>query len=95
MKFRRGFFNTIKSDAGFSIKSRTIEGYVEYREGDRRAIITIYNDFTQARAFLRKDTVINWKSPHDSEVVPEEKRREILRNVFEALRFNTCPIEMV
>ena len=87
--------NTIKSDAGFSVKSRTIQGFVEYREGKRRAIILIYNDFSQARAFLRRDTVISWKPPYDAEVVSEEKRQDVLQNVFEALRFNTCPIEMV
>lgn len=95
VKFRRGFFNTIKSDAGFSVKDRSLSGYAEYLENNRRAIISIYNDFNQARAFLRNDTIIKWKSPYDAEVVSEEKRQEILQNVFDALRFNTCPIEMV
>lgn len=95
MKFRRGFFNTVKSDAGFSVKSRTIQGFVEYREGGRRAIVRVDNDFIQGRAFLYKDTVIKWNPPYDTEVIPEEKRQEILQNVYEALRFNTCPIEMV
>ena len=95
MKFRRGFFNTFKSDAGFSVKDRSIQGFAEYREGDRRAIVPVDNDFIQRRAYLRKDTVIKWNPPYETEVIPEEKRQEILQNVFEALRFSGGPIEMV
>jgi hypothetical protein len=68
---------------------------VEYREAGRRAIVRVDNDFIQRRAYLYKGTVIKWNPPHDTEVIPEEKRQEILQNVYEALRFNTCPVEMV
>ncbi len=95
MKFRRGFFNTFKSDAGFIVKDRSISGFAEYREGDRRAIVQIENNFFARKAYLSKKSAIKWKSPYDSELIPEEKRQEILNNVFEALRFSGCPIEMV
>ena len=94
MKFRREFFNTVKSDAGFSVKDRSIQGFAEYREGGRRAIVPVEPVFTEARAYLYKDTVIKWNPPYDTEVIPEEKRQKILQNVYETLRFNTCPIEM-
>jgi len=93
--FRRGFFNTFKSDAGFTVKDRSIQGSAEYREGGRRAIVRIDNDFMQCRAYLYKDTAIKWNAPYDTEVITEEKRQEILQNVFEALRFSGGPIEMV
>ena len=95
MKFRREFFNTVKSDAGFSVKDRSIQGFAEYREGGRRAKAPVDNDFLQRRAYLSKETVIKWNPPYDTEVIPEEKRQEILQNVYEALRFNGGPIEMV
>ena len=41
VKFRRGFFNTVKSDAGFSVKDRSIQGFAEYREGGRRATVPV------------------------------------------------------
>ncbi len=97
MKFRRGFFNTVKSDGGFSVKDRSIQRFAEYREGGRRATVPVDSDFLQRRAYLSKETVIKWNPPYDTEVIQGEKRerQEILQNVYEALRFNGCPIEMV
>lgn len=95
MEFRRGFFNTLKSDAGFVVKDRSIRGFVEYREGHRRAIVPVDNDFMQGRAYLSRATVIKWNPPHETEAIPEGKRQEILQNIFEALRFSGGPIEMV
>jgi hypothetical protein len=65
-----------------------------YREGVRRARVPIDNDFFQGRAYLCKETVVKWEPPHDNEVIVEEKRKEILQNVYEALRFCGGPIEM-
>jgi hypothetical protein len=95
VKFRRGFFNTFKSDAGFIVKDRTIRGFVEYREGNHRATVLVDNDFIQRRAYLSRATVIKWNPPYDTEVIPEGKRQEILQNIFEALRFSGGPIEMI
>lgn len=94
MKFRWGWFNTVKSDDGFKVKVRSIRGFVEYCEGSRRAIVPIDNDFFQGRAYLCKDTAIKWKPPYESEIIDEEKRQRILKNVYEALRFCGGPIEM-
>jgi hypothetical protein len=56
--------------------------------------VPIDNDFFHGRAYLCKDTEINWKPPHENEPIPDEKRREILQNVYEVLRFSKLPIEM-
>lgn len=77
------------------MKDRSIRGYVEYREGDHRAIVPVENDFARRRAYLCKDTIIKWNPPYDAEVVSEKKRQEILQNIFESLRFSGGPIEMV
>jgi hypothetical protein len=95
MKFRRGFFNTVKSDAGFSVRSLSISGYVKYREGDRVAIVPVRPVVGKALVHMFKDTVISWSAPHNAEVISEEKRQEILQRVFEAMRFNKEPVEMV
>lgn len=95
MKFRWGFFNRVKSDTGFVVKIRAIAGFVEYREGDHCAVLPIENNFFEGKGYLSRDTTIKWKPPHESELMPEEKRIEILTNVFEALKFARVPIEMV
>lgn len=95
MKFRRGFFNILKSDTGISVKDRSISGYVEYREGKRRAVVPINNDFQNKRAYIVKDAMIKWTPPFDSEVIGDEKKQEIINAVYEALRFNGGPIEIV
>ena len=39
MKFRRGFFNTFKSDAGFSVKDRTFKDSEYVRRLDTLNVI--------------------------------------------------------
>jgi hypothetical protein len=95
VKFRHILFNRVKSDAGFVVKIRWIEGYCEYREGDRIAVVTADPVIGQPLVRVYKDEKVEWKSPHESEVIPEEKRKEILQNVVDAMRFRKLKVEMV
>jgi hypothetical protein len=85
----------VKSDTGFIVKIRPFEGYAEYREGDRAAIVAVQPVIGQALVHIYKDTVVKWQSLHHTEIISEEKRKEILENVAAAMRFRKCPVEMV
>jgi hypothetical protein len=95
VKFRHILFNRVKSDTGFIVKVRPFEGYAEYREGARVATVPVQLVVGQALVHLHKDTVIKWNPPYDAELISEEKRKEILQNVAEAMRFRKCPTEIV
>ena len=95
MKLRHILFNRVKSDTGFIVKIRPFEGYAEYREGNRSAIVVVQPVIGQALVHIYKDTVIKWHSPYHTETISEEKRKEILENVAAAMRFRKFPVEMV
>jgi hypothetical protein len=44
---------------------------------------------------VHKDEEVKWNPPHDAEVIPEEKRKQILQNVVDAMRFRRFRVEMV
>jgi len=93
--FRHILFNRVKSDAGFVVKIRTMSGFAEYREGDRIAIVPVQLVLGQALAHVNKDTRLKWKPPHDAEEITEDKRKEILKNVVEAMRFRKYSVDLV
>jgi hypothetical protein len=95
VKFRHILFNRVKSDAGFIVKIRHIEGFAEYREGDRIAVVTVDPVVGQPLSIVHKDEEVKWNPPHDAEVIPEEKRKQILQNVVDAMRFRRFRVEMV
>ena len=94
MKFRHILFNRVKSDAGFIAKIRYIEGFAEYREGDRIAAVTVDPVVGQPLSIVHGRGG-QMESPHDAEVIPEEKRKQILQNVVDAMRFRRFRVEMV
>ena len=95
MKFRHILFNRVKSDAGFVVKIRNIEGYAEYREGDRIAVVTVDPVVGQPLSRVYKNEKVEWKPPHEGEVISEEKRKAILQNVVDAMRFRKFNVDMV
>jgi RHS repeat-associated protein len=95
MAFRHLLFNIVKSDAGFTVKIRSFKGYVEYREGKRVSIIPVYHVYGRPEAHIKRDTPITWKPPYSSEAIPEDKRKEILQNIVEAMRYRKYPAEIV
>jgi hypothetical protein len=88
-------FNRVISDEGFSAKLRVFRGFVEYREGDRVAIIPVEPVIGTPLVRISESTRIKWREPHGSEPIPEERRQRILLNVIEALRFRKCNVEFV
>jgi hypothetical protein len=94
-KLRHIWFNRVKSNTGFVVKIRIFEGYCEYREHNRIATIPVELVIGQALAHLSKDAAIKWKPPFENEEISEDKRKEILKNTAEAMRFRGCPTEIV
>ena len=95
MGFRKLLFNRVESDAGFKVKIRVFSGYVEYREGQRVARIPVQPVMGKALVNVYANTAVEWQPPYASDVISEEKRKEILKNVVDAMRFRKVPVELV
>jgi|SRR5271169_2819206 len=92
---RKKLFNRVVSDAGYGVKSRTFKGFVEYSEGDHIAIVHVHPVMGQSRLNVFEDTLVVWQQPPASELVTEEKRKQIIQNIVEALRFLKVPVVLV
>jgi hypothetical protein len=95
VKLRHILFNRVKSDTGFVVKIRHMEGFAEYREGDKIAVVTVDPVVGQPLSIVHKDEDIKWNPPHHAEVITEEKRKQILQNVVDAMRFRRFRVELV
>ena len=95
MEFRRLLFNRVESDAGFRVKVRSFSLYVEYREGKHVARIPVQPVMGKPLVNVYANTPVEWKPPYSSEVIPEATRKEILKNVVDAMRFLKYNVELV
>jgi hypothetical protein len=95
MGFRRLLFNRVESDAGFRVKVRSFSLYVEYREGKRVARIPVQPVMGKPLVNVYANTPIEWKPPYVAEIISEVKRKEILSNVVDAMRFLEYNVELV
>ena len=95
MSFRKRLFNRVQSDAGFTVKVRAFGGYVEYREGHRIARIPVQPVMGKALVNIYGNTVVKWNPPYADEGISEVKRKEILNNVADAMRFLKYPVELI
>jgi len=95
MAFRKLLFNRVDSDAGFRVKVRTFGSYVEYSEGKQIARIPVDRVLGEVTVNVYANTPIYWKQPHDSEVISDEKRKEILKRVVDAMRYLKYSAELV
>jgi len=95
MGFRKRLFNRVESDSGFIVKIRVFSGYVEYREGHRVAKIPVEPVMGETVVNVYANTSIKWEHPYVSDLISEEKRKEILTNVVDALRFRKVPVDFV
>jgi hypothetical protein len=95
MVLQKRLFNRVESDAGFVVKIRAFKGYVEYREGRRIARVPVQPIFGRGLVSVYMDTPIKWNPPHTSNLIPEEKRTEILKNIVDAMRFRKYTVEVV
>jgi hypothetical protein len=87
MAFRKLLFNRVASDAGFRIKVRTFKSYVEYREEKRIARVPVDRVLGEVTVNVYSNTPVEWKPPYNDDVISEEKRREILKNIVDAMCF--------
>jgi hypothetical protein len=95
VKLRHILFNRVKSDTGFIVKIRPLHGFAEFREGKRVAIVPVRLIIGEGQVHVYKDTIFKWNPPYDADNISEEKRKEILQNVVEAMRFRKFPAEIV
>ncbi len=95
MAFRNLLFNRVKSDQGFRVKIRTYQGFVEYREGARIAVVPVEPVVGKPLVHVYRNTEIRWNPPHSAELIPEEKRTEMLKNIVEAMRFRKYAVELI
>ena len=95
MGFRRLLFNRVDSDAGFRVKVRSFSLYVEYREGKRVARIPVQPVMGKPLVNVYANTAVEWKPPYASDVIPEAKRKEILKNIVDAMRFLKYNVDLV
>ena len=59
------------------------------------AVVTVDPVVGQPLARVYKNEKVEWNPPHEGEVISEEKRKEILQNVVDAMRFRKFNVEMV
>jgi hypothetical protein len=86
--------NVIESDSGFSVEMLGRTG-MEYREGDKVMFIEAEVGMTDVPTIaIWKDSIRGWKAPHDNELVTEEKRVEILKNICAAKRWRGTQVEI-
>ncbi len=95
MGFRNLLFNRVKSDKGFRVKIRSYQGFVEYREGEKIAVVPVEPVVGKPLVHVYRNTKIKWNPPHADELIPEDKRKEILENIAEAMRFRKYAVELI
>ena len=95
MAFRKLLFNRVASDAGFRVKVRTFKSYVEYSEENRIARVPVDRVLGEVTVNVYANTAVEWKPPYNTEVISEEKRMKILKNVVDAMRFLKISAELV
>jgi hypothetical protein len=95
MILRKKLFNRVASDAGFIVKIRAFQGFVEYREGRRTATVPVQPVFGRALISVYLDTPIKWNAPDSADTISEEQRTRILKNIVEAMRFRKYEVEVV
>ena len=95
MAFRKLLFNRVESDEGFRVKIRAFQGFIEYREGAKIASVPVEPVIGKPLVHVYKNTEIKWNPPHSAELIPEDKRTEMLKNIVEAMRFRKYAVELV
>jgi hypothetical protein len=95
MMLRKKLFNRVESDAGFVIKIRAFQGFVEYREGRRIATVPVQPVFGRGLVSVYMDTPVKWNPPDTADVILEKKRTEILKNIVDAMQFRKYKVEVV
>lgn len=86
--------NVIESDSGFSVEILGRTG-MQYRETAKVMFIESEILMTDVPTMaIWKDHIRGWRPPHDQELVAEEKRIEILRNICAALKWRKTQVEI-
>lgn len=62
---------------------------MEYSEDEHTMDIEI--DFREDYFLLNKTLITHWKKPYDNEMISDEKKVEILKNIYEYLLMKTVP----
>lgn len=87
MTFRKLWWGTgAKSDLGFSVRIKGLHDVV-YREGDR--VLVAFREMLSGDPSVDIDSasIESWDAPFQDEIIPSDKRREILERICAALDF--------
>lgn len=95
MAFKNRLFNRVESDRGFFVKIRSFEGFVEYREGQKTAVVPVEPVIGRPLVNIYTNVEIRWNPPHADELISAEKKTEILQNIAEAMRFRKYNVDIV
>lgn len=84
--FRKSWGNGVISDSGFAVKFKWPHN-VEYREGEKS--LTAYMEMLSGdyQVYLDSRSIRRWKPPFQDEILPAEKKQEILNNICAGLDF--------
>lgn len=62
---------------------------LEYFEGDKKLVVEM--DFRESRFELNKDIITKWEPPYQNEIINNDDKREILKNIYDFLLTKTIP----
>lgn len=84
MKFKRILPNEIKSNSGFSIR-RSDRFWLEYKEDKKVMLIGVEPGIKDLAIYI--SSVKKWEPPFQNEVITDEDKEKIIKNVKDAFEF--------
>lgn len=82
----------MQSDTGFSVEILGRTG-IEYREPGK--VMFVDSEVLQKGIAVFKNTITRWNPPHEAEVITEDKRREIIQHIRDAVSFLDDFVEVI
>ena len=86
--------NLYESSEGFSVEVLGRTG-LTYREAGREMFVDSEVLAGPAGMMVYRDTISQWKPPHDGKPIGDVQRERVLKNIREAFRFQGFEIEVI
>ena len=86
--------NLYESSDGFSVEVLGRTG-LTYRQADREMFVDSEVLAGPAGMVVYRDTINQWKPPHNGNAVDDAEREKILKNIRDAFRFQGFEIEVI
>jgi Immunity protein 74 len=85
--------NVIESDSGFSVEVLGRTG-MKYREGKKTLFIDSEVLAPGKGIAISTKSMKNWEQPHQEDLISDEKRAAIVKNIKAAMEFKNEPLEI-